>query len=269
MYTTKGLDITLGDVSWSWRVCTWMVLYLCISLYKKNYLCEICIVQLYIRYSHKEYNMEVGWELPEEGVVKANVHAVFYNSPLPNGNNSGVGVVIRNSEADILAMVSGSIQNVNKRANELWSMLYGLRCCLYARKHNVILETECGEAVQEWKGWKSFVDPRHRDLIKSLNKRVSDKRLLLEISVVDDSVNQLARYLAEDGAANRTLPVWIKQPFGRVREIWHLDMGLGTTCNGFDLVTEEEYMKMEGGNSDEAMGEYRPGAEESRLIQRN
>lgn len=52
--------------------------------------------------------------------------------------------------------------------------------------------------------------------------------------------NQLARYLAKEGAINRTLPVMFMKPFGRVRDLWHRDMGLGTTEFGFDLVTEEE-----------------------------
>ena len=126
-------------------------------------------------------------------------------------------------------MVSGSIQIINKRIIELWSMLMGLRCCLYAGKHKVILETEFGDAVREWEGWRNFIDPTHAELIRSLVHRTDDERLKLEICVVKQSRNQLARYLAEDGAVNRTMPVIFTHPFGRVRDLWHRDLGLGTT----------------------------------------
>ncbi|WOH00621.1 hypothetical protein DCAR_0519990 [Daucus carota subsp. sativus] len=208
--------------------------------------------------------MENGWDLPPKGFVKVNVFGVFFHNPLSNGNTSGLGIVVRDSEGDILLMVSGSLQIMNERANELWAMLLGLRACLYVREHNVILETEDGEAVAEWEGWKAYIDPTYEDVIRSLVKRTTDKRLKLHVSVVNESKNHLARYLAKDGALNRTLPVIMPKPFGRVREIWHLDMGLGTTEFGFDLVTEEQYRKIKEGDSNEAMGQFNPDAEGSR-----
>lgn len=74
---------------------------------------------------------------------------------------------------------------------------------------------------------------------------------------------QLARYLAVDGAANRSVAVMFTRPFGRVRDLWHIDMGLGTTDFGFDLYTEEEYRKMQEGDSKESMGQWPLDDEES------
>lgn len=51
--------------------------------------------------------MEMGWELPLEEFVKVNVFRVFCDNPLPNGNTSGLGIVVRNSDDEILLMVSG------------------------------------------------------------------------------------------------------------------------------------------------------------------
>lgn len=90
-----------------------------------------------------------GWELPEAGCVKLNVHAVHYNQRLSNGNRSGLGAVLRDHEGDILLMVSGPIQNVNPRQNELLSMCLGLRLAFYKGKCNVILETEHEEVYNE------------------------------------------------------------------------------------------------------------------------
>lgn len=186
-----------------------------------------------------------GWELPDFGWVKLNVHAVYYNQPLANGNRSGVGAVLRDHEGEILLMVSGSIPRVNPRANELLSMSLGLRCAYYKDKHNVVLETEHEDAYNEWENWKWFVDDRHRSVVDQLNQRKKDKRLKLQVSIVRESQNMLARYLAEDGALNRTAPVLFRRNFGRVRELWHLDMGLGWVGEGFDLVEEDQYLQQQ------------------------
>ncbi|KAL1820697.1 hypothetical protein ACET3Z_015566 [Daucus carota] len=209
--------------------------------------------------------MDMGWKLPKKGWVKVNVYGVYYEKPLGNGSRSGLGVVVRNENGDIIVMVSGTLNILNERVNQLWAILMGLRCCFYVGKHNVILETESGDAVREWQDWRRFINPSYSDVIKSLVKRTDDERLELEVSVVTESSNQLARYLAVDGAANRSVPVMFTRPFGRVRDLWHIDMGLGTTDFGFDLYTEEEYRKMQEGDSKESMGKWPLDDEESRF----
>lgn len=42
--------------------------------------------------------MDLGSKLPKKGTVKVNVHAVYYENKNINGNNSGLGVVVRNSK---------------------------------------------------------------------------------------------------------------------------------------------------------------------------
>lgn len=49
--------------------------------------------------------MEPGWDFPSVGFAKIDVHAVYYDSPLPNRNTTGVGIVIRVEEGVILAMI--------------------------------------------------------------------------------------------------------------------------------------------------------------------
>lgn len=56
-----------------------------------------------------------------------------------------------------------------------------------------------------------------------------------------ESQNLLARYLAEDGAATKTRTVCVYRLFGRVSELWHLDMGLGFVGDGFMVIDEDEY----------------------------
>ncbi|KAL1830698.1 hypothetical protein ACET3Z_000349 [Daucus carota] len=52
--------------------------------------------------------------------------------------------------------------------------------------------------------------------------------------------NALATYLAHHGAENYKTMVIIDQPFGRVRELWSLDMGLGPVEPRFVAVYESD-----------------------------
>ncbi|WOH11180.1 hypothetical protein DCAR_0830659 [Daucus carota subsp. sativus] len=169
------------------------------------------------------------------------MHAVFFNPPLPNGNTTGIGVVVRDEDGVIVAMISGTMGHINPRANELWSFMLGFQLAFKLRRRRIELETEAAEALREWDDWRWFVDPRHTSLVPQLNRRVRLGRLVLRKRTVDASQNALARYLAEDGAATRFAPVRIYEPFGRVSELWHLDMGLGLVAGNFMVVDEEDY----------------------------
>lgn len=138
------------------------------------------------------------------GWVKVNVHGVHYNKPLPNGNRTGLGVVLRDHDGEVLLMVSSSIKNVNPRANELLSMSLGLRLAYYKGKHSVVLETEHEEAHKEWDNSKWLVDARHRSVVEQLNHMKADRRLKLEVSIVGQTKNMMACFLAEDGATHMT-----------------------------------------------------------------
>lgn len=93
--------------------------------------------------------MEKGWDYPQKGFVKINVHSFTMNEHLPNGNNSGIGIVVRDDEGIIIKMVSGSIQNLTARENELWGLLAGLRTAFFEGLNSIELETDNSEAVKE------------------------------------------------------------------------------------------------------------------------
>lgn len=63
------------------------------------------------------------------------------------------------------------------------------------------------------------VDEINRNIIDQLEKHRKDKRLSLQTKVSEPSQNALARYLAFDGANNRTRLVVFTRHFGRVREL--------------------------------------------------
>ncbi|KAL1807391.1 hypothetical protein ACET3Z_024381 [Daucus carota] len=70
---------------------------------------------------------------------------------------------------------------------------------------------------------------------------VNDPNLSPVVRAVEPSQNALARYLAQMGSLQRSRLVIIRRLFGEVKELWMLDMGLGTSKGNFDTMSEEEY----------------------------
>lgn len=104
--------------------------------------------------------------IPPINHVKVNVHAFSLRERLANGNDSGLGVLIRDHTGEILRMYSGSIQNRTSMGNKLWSFVIGLRGAFFEEENLVILETNNADAVKEWEDWRWFLDPNHAGLIQ-------------------------------------------------------------------------------------------------------
>lgn len=79
-----------------------------------------------------------------------------------------------------------------------------------------------------------------RFILQQLNQRRADKNFIGEVRLVDQADNMLAAYLAEYGARNWKEMVIIEEPFGRVEELWHYDMGLGYFGPRFRAVLQGE-----------------------------
>lgn len=107
------------------------------------------------------------------------------------------------------------------------------------------LETESAEALREWSDWRWFVDPKHSNVVQQLIQRTRDPNLLLRRRAVVESRNRLARFLVEDSAATKTRAVRVYGTFGRVSELWHLDMGLGFVADQFMVINEDDYLALQ------------------------
>ncbi|WOG92490.1 hypothetical protein DCAR_0311759 [Daucus carota subsp. sativus] len=138
-------------------------------------------------------------------------------------------------------MVSGTIRNLTERANELWALLAGLKMAFLEGEEKVELESDNAGAVKEWEQWMWDYDRNHENVIQQLNQRKTDPNLSLVVRSMEPSQNALARYLAHMGSLQRTRLVIIRRLFGEVKELWSLDMGLGTTKGNFEAMSEEEY----------------------------
>lgn len=96
--------------------------------------------------------------MPAFGAVKVNVSSFFSQVPLPNGNRSGIGVVIRNHRGKILCLYAGSLGIEERRINELYAMLEGL-ISAYLDEHDVV-ELETDNVAAEWE-WLEGIYSRH------------------------------------------------------------------------------------------------------------
>lgn len=66
------------------------------------------------------------WTLPKIDYIKVNVHGIFFEEPLPNGNRSGIGILFRDDRGTIVRMYAGSLGIQERRLNEFYAMLYAL-----------------------------------------------------------------------------------------------------------------------------------------------
>ncbi|KAL1826858.1 hypothetical protein ACET3Z_005270 [Daucus carota] len=73
-----------------------------------------------------------------------------------------------------------------------------------------------------------------------LNQKKADINFDMETTLCDHDANELASYHANHGAHNYKVMVFIAQPFGRVFELWSLDMGLGPMEPQFMAVNEAD-----------------------------
>ena len=181
------------------------------------------------------------WSLPRRGMVKINVHGCFFVEALPNGNVTGIGVVIRNSRGRILRMLSGSLRIQNRRVNEYYAMLEGCKRAYAENWEHYILESDHFQSYWEWRhSAVEGVHPDHQYVVQQLNQRRADHNFEMEVDICDRNANELAAFLADHGARNYQVMVVINQPFGRIFEIWHADMGLGPAEPQFMAVNEED-----------------------------
>lgn len=181
------------------------------------------------------------WRMPNKGMLKISVHGSFFAAAFPNGNVSGIGVVVRNSRGRILKMLSGSLGIQNQRVNEYFAMLEGCKQAYFEDWSHFYLESDHLDSFWEWKNSSlEGVHPDHAYVVQQLNQRQIDRNFHMEVTLCDPEANALATYLADYGAEHFKVMVVIAEPFGRVHELWNQDMGLGPAKERFMAIHEAD-----------------------------
>ena len=150
-------------------------------------------------------------------------------------------MVIRNSKGKILRLLCGSLGIRNPRINEYHALLEGCKRAYAEKREHFVLESDHLDSFWEWRN--STIEgahPEHANIVQQLNQRSVDRNFHMEVTLCDPSANALATYLAQYGAENFKTMVIMAQPFGRVFELWSLDMGLGPVDPQFIAIHEEE-----------------------------
>lgn len=137
------------------------------------------------------------WRMPDRGTVKINVHGCFFVEALPNGNVSGIGVVIRNNKGRILRMLSGSLEIRNRRENEFYAMLEGCKRAYVEDWLYYTLESDHFESYWEWR--HSALEgalPKHAYVVQQLNQRREDPNFHMDVNnVITMQMNWLRIWL--------------------------------------------------------------------------
>lgn len=106
-------------------------------------------------------SMEYFWTLTPAGTVKVNVDCATPFIPFFNGNPHGLGMIMRNSEGDLLKLSTGIFPAASALENKLNAMLHGLKKSFegnYKKQitgmHSMsskIIHTESLRKLQKWR----------------------------------------------------------------------------------------------------------------------
>lgn len=200
----------------------------------------------------------VRWTLPTIDYIKINVHGIFFDEPLPNGNRFGIGIVFRDDRGTIVRMYAGSLDIQERRLNEFYAMHYALRKAFFDDFNLLELESDHPGAHWEWRHSRfDGAVPEYEYIIRQLNTRKEDKNSIIDVSTVGEECNRLAIYLAHHGVSNWDRMVSIEVPFGRVKELWYNDMGLGPVGPQFETIRERDLVDSVVQDNDEVVEDER------------
>lgn len=187
--------------------------------------------------------MAVNWVPPPFGTLKVNVHSEAFAAPMPNGNLTGIGVVLRTSNGGLVNYIAGVIPGLTSLGSQLWAVQTGLRRAFIEGAESVIIETDNIQAYGAIQFAHLHQNPEYDDLIHQILTRLRDPNWSCSFRLVYSPRNHLATYLSILGGELFCRLYIFFEPIGRMAEIMDLDMGLGPQAPQFHeapMVQEEQ-----------------------------
>lgn len=88
--------------------------------------------------------MAFHWVPPPQGTLKINVHGSASRTALPNGNDTGLAAIYRDSVGNLrhMHLTIGVIPNLTPLGNQLWAIFIALRRAFLKGYRDVIVETD-------------------------------------------------------------------------------------------------------------------------------
>lgn len=71
--------------------------------------------------------MALNWVPPFNGTFKINVHKIAFAAPMPNDNITGMGIVLRTSDDNMVTCIARVILGLSLLVTQLWAIFIGLR----------------------------------------------------------------------------------------------------------------------------------------------
>lgn len=214
------------------------------------------------------------WSTPMRGAIKINVH-ILHTSRQYNGNNNGVGVIIRDHRGRMLKAYSGTMRGLSPMATQLWAIHLGLNQARLANCEFLSLETDNFNPYFEIIRKDGKGDRACFWIVEQIKKLLGfNPEWVNNIHFVAESANRSAHYLAAVGLNNWEAMHLVRKPCGRLQEKLDLDMGFGppipqllispipTDANGFvrgfapseDLVVYRGAVEAQDFQSDNGVG---------------
>lgn len=144
------------------------------------------------------------WKAPLRGQYKVNVH-VLHSSRQHNGNNNGVGILIRDHRGRLIRGLAGSIRGISPLATQLWALHMGLNQARLSHCELIMLETDNFGTYFEVKRQDGRGDRTCRWIVEQIVKLLGyNPEWENSFQYISESGNRTAHYLAAVGLNNWT-----------------------------------------------------------------
>lgn len=186
--------------------------------------------------------MNRAWVPPPEGFAKVNLFVKVPEAPLANGNENGVGIVIRDHQGLLIWGSMGPVHGLTPFQVQLWTVHTGMKEA-YARGYNdVHIETKHEKSFRILKR-QNFEEAVREDLVKP-NQAInacnpilpSDHEPICRVYVIEEECNQVARFAANFGMLNHSSPVELDYSFIPLRDLLDIDIRWGPHLPALEML---------------------------------
>lgn len=90
-----------------------------VAIYHLIFLLVLIFISFHFLSTSSLFFMAYHWIPPPPGTLKINVHALYSDSPIANGNISGIGIIFRDHNGFLKLNTLGVIPNLSPMGNQL------------------------------------------------------------------------------------------------------------------------------------------------------
>lgn len=167
------------------------------------------------------------WKAPLRNTYKVNVH-VLHTSRQYNGNNNGIGIIIRDYRGRLIRALTGTMRGLSPLATQLWAIHLGLNQARITNCELVHLETDNFNPFLEVTRLDGRGDRTCLWIVEQIKKLLGyNPEWDNIVNYIPETSNRTAHYLAVVGLNNWSSMHFVLAPFGRLQEKMDLDMGFG------------------------------------------